>query len=184
MTTAALANPRSALGPNYAAPPDVGRELLGTTPPEWTVTDWLNSKRLTLESLRGKVVLVRWWTGPQCPYCAASAEVLNSLWRKERERGLMVVGIYHHKDDTPLTHEHVVAQTKRLGFEFPVATDRDWKTLKRWWLDREERGWTSVTFLLDRAGIIRHIHGGGAYYEGEPGCAALVAAVEKALAQK
>ena len=180
-TSAVAADVRPALGPNYAAPAGIGSELLGTRPPEWKVTEWLNSPPLTLAELRGKVVLVRWWTGPQCPYCSASAEALNTLWEKDRQRGLVVVGMYHHKTDTPLTTAHVDAQTKRLHFEFPIGVDKDWTTLHRWWLDSQPRGWTSVTFLLDREGRIRHIHPGGAYYIGEPGYTALEAAVEKAL---
>lgn len=175
------ADSHAELGPEYAAPAAVGHELLGTKSPEWTVSEWMQGGPLTLAGLRGKVVLVRWWTGPQCPYCTASADALNALWKKDRARGLMVVGMYHHKDATPLTREHVAAQVKRLGFEFPIGIDRDWTTLRQWWLAKEKRGWTSVTFLLDREGVIRHIHPGGAFFEGEPGYAALEAAVEKAL---
>lgn len=178
------ADPRAILGQNYAASAGVGGELIGTRPPEWQVSEWLQSPPLTLAGLRGKVVLVRWWTGPLCPFCTASAEGLNALWTKDRDRGLVIVGMYHHKADSPLTREHVEHQIERLGFEFPVAVDRDWKTLRRWWLDGEPRGWTSVTFLLDREGRICHIHPGGAYFPGEPGYAALEAAVEKALGGK
>jgi len=46
-------------------------------------------------------------------------------------------------------------------FRFPVAVDSDWQTLKRWWLDGPERSWTSVSFLIDRRGVIRHVHRGG-----------------------
>jgi peroxiredoxin len=45
-------------------------------------------------------------------------------------------------------------------FRFPVAVDRDWQTFKRWWLDGHERSWTGVSFLIDRRGVIRHVHGG------------------------
>ncbi len=178
---AGAADSHPELGKTYSAPAEVGRELLGTRPPEWQFGEWLQTPPLTLAGLRGKVVLVRWWTGPECPYCSASADSLNSLWKKDRDRGLVVIGMYHHKSPTPLTHEHVEAQIRRLGFEFPIGIDKDWTTLRRWWLDDQRRGWTSVTFLLDREGIIRHIHPGGAYFPGEPGCVALQAAVEKAL---
>src|ERR1043166_9277434 len=114
----------------YAAPAGDGRELIGTRPSEWVVTDWINSKPLTLASLRGKVVLVRWWTAPGCPYCEASAPALNEFWKKYRDRGLVVVGIYHHKSDTPLTRPHVERQAKKFGFELPVAIDADWITLR------------------------------------------------------
>jgi peroxiredoxin len=181
LTPPASAATPPGLGPTYAAPAEIGRELIGTRPPEWTVGDWIGGEPRTLASLRGRVVLVRWWTAPGCPYCAASADALNELSRKYRERGLTVIGIYHHKASTPLTREHVAAQAKRLGLDFPVAIDYDWNTLHRWWLDRADRGWTSVTFLIDREGIIRHLHPGGAYFRGEPGFEALEKAVQAAL---
>jgi peroxiredoxin len=177
----ALAAPHPELGSRYAAPADAGRELIGTTPPEWTFSDWQNSSPLTLAGLRGKAVLVRWWTAPGCPYCAASADALSEFAQKYRDRGLVVIGAYHHKQPTPLTPEHVAAQAQRLGFHFPVAIDRDWKSLHRWWLDEDDRRWTSVTFLLGRDGTIRHIHGGGAFFEGEAGYAALEKAIQAAL---
>ncbi len=159
-----------------------GAELLGTKPPEWVVTAWLNSKPLTLASLRGKVVLVRWWTAPGCPYCEASAPALNEFWHRYRDRGLVVVGMYHHKSDAPLTREHVVKQTEKFGFEFPVAIDADWETLKNWWLKGEDQRWTSVTFVLNRQGVIRHIHPGGSYQKGEPAYEALERVIKHLLA--
>lgn len=173
--------PRPELPWPFAAPAEVGRELIGTRPPEWTLSDWQNSAPLTLAGLRGKVVLVRWWTAPGCPFCAASAESLNAFAAKYRERGLVVIGAYHHKADTLFSTAHVAAQAKRLGFAFPVAIDHDWQTLRRWWLDKNERGWTSVTFLLGRDGAIRHLHGGGAFFDGEEGHRALEKAIVAAL---
>jgi len=178
--TSAAAAPRDLPSP-FAAPAEAGRELLGTRPAEWTFSDWQNSAPLTLDGLRGKVVLIRWWTAPGCPFCAASADALNAFAATYRDRGLVVIGAYHHKADTSFNAEHVAAQAKRLGFTFPVAIDHDWRTLRRWWLDKDERGWTSVTFLLGRDGTIRHIHGGGAYFEGEEGHGAIEKAITAAL---
>jgi peroxiredoxin len=168
-------------GTSVAAAGDVA-DLLGTKPPEWTVTAWINSKPLTLESLRGKVVLVRWWTAPGCSYCAASAPALNEFWSRYRDKGLVVIGMYHHKSDAPLTPKHVRNWAGKFGFKFPVAIDTDWKTLQQWWLHGENRDWTSVTFVLDRRGVIRHIHPGGAYGKADPAYDALVQAIETALA--
>jgi hypothetical protein len=97
-------------------------------------------------------------------------------------RGLMVIGLYHHKTSA-LTATHVAEQAQRLGFEFPVATDPQWTTLRRWWLDRNDSGWTSVTMLLDRRGRIRHVHPGGAFFKGEPGYDALQTKIEALLAE-
>ena len=158
-----------------------GGEILGTQPPEWTVQEWLGAEPMTLAGLRGKVVVVRWWTGPGCPYCAGTVRVLNDLWKTERAHGVVVIGMYHHKSRDPLTRAHVSAQMQRLGIGFPVAIDAGRKTLHRWWLDGREQAWTSVTFVLDRRGVVRHIHPGGEITAGSPEAAALRRAVEAAL---
>jgi thiol-disulfide isomerase/thioredoxin len=155
---------------------------LGTRPPEWELTDWLNSPPLTLKGLRGKVVLVRWWT-VGCPYCKATAPALNELHRRYRDRGLVVVGVYHHKSPAPLREGQVKRGAEALGFRFPVATDPGWKTLRRWWLDGGRRRWTSVSFLLDREGVVRHIHRGGSYAPGSNDYRALKDRIEELLRQ-
>src|SRR4051794_31510540 len=81
--------------------------LIGTRPPDWNVTNWLNSTPLQLKDLRGKVVLVRWWTAPTCPYCQATAPALNEFHEKFSKQGLQVIGFYHHKGEEPLRLEDV-----------------------------------------------------------------------------
>ena len=94
-----------------------------------------------------------------------------------------MLGLYHHKSETPLTVSHVKEQARKLGFTFPVAIDPHWTTLRRWWLDKHDRGWTSITLLLDRQGIIRHVHPGGAFFKGEKGYEMLQAKIESLLAE-
>ena len=138
-------------------------KLIGTALPEWSVTDWIHSAPLSLEQLRGQVVLVRWWTGPGCPYCSASAPYLNRWHQQYRSQGLVVLGFYHHKSDEPWTRAQVARLAAQLGFRFPIAIDPEWRTLKRWWLDGQDRTATSVSFLIDRQGILRYVHPGLAY---------------------
>src|SRR4029453_2430094 len=140
-----------------------GSELLGKPAPAWDAAEWIQGRPLTLEGLRGRVVLLRWWTGPDCPYCSGSAPYLNAWHSRYSPKGLVVVGFYHHKSRRPLTRQHVADLAARFGFRFPIAIDSDWRTLRRWWLDGNDRSYTSVTFLLDQRGIIRHIHPGGTY---------------------
>jgi thiol-disulfide isomerase/thioredoxin len=109
---------------------DGGQKLINTKAPEWQVNGWLNSPPLKLADLRGKVVLIRWWTAPGCPYCSASAPALNEI--HDHYPNLVVIGFYHHKSDQPLTPEHVAKQAERLGFKFPVAVDPEWQTLNKW----------------------------------------------------
>jgi len=134
--------------------------LIGRPAPEWQLTNWLNSSPLALKDLRGQVVLVRWWTAPQCEFCRVTAPALNEFHADFAAKGLRVIGIYHHKLPTPLEPSHVAGQAAELGFKFPVAVDPGWRTLRRWWLDGHERDFTSVSFLLDRRGVIRHLHVG------------------------
>jgi thiol-disulfide isomerase/thioredoxin len=168
---------------NYSAPANEGADLIGLRFDKWEVQDWVNSEPLPLDSLRGKVVLIRWWTAPGCPFCEASAPALNEFSQRYRDRGLVVVGLYHHKSGMPLTVAHVKEQVRKLGFTFPVAIDPKWKTLRQWWLDKHDRGWTSITILLDRRGIIKHVHPGGAFFRGEKGYDALEAKIETLLAE-
>jgi thiol-disulfide isomerase/thioredoxin len=167
----------------YSAPANEGADLIGLRVNRWEVRDWINSEPLTLEELRGNVVLVRWWTAPGCPFCEASAPALNEFSERYRDRGLVVIGLYHHKSQAPLSVAHVKEQVRKLGFAFPVAIDPNWRTLRRWWLDKHDRGWTSVTVLTDRRGVIRHVHPGGAFFKGESGYDRLEAEIETLLAE-
>lgn len=156
-------------------------DLIGTRPPEWTLEGWMHSPPLKLSDLRGKVVLVRWWTAPECPHCAATAPALNQLHQNYSTKGLVVLGIYHHKSSTPLEPSDVAAHANRFGMQFPLAIDRDWTTLNCWWLKSGDRPWTSVSFLLDRDGVIRHIHPGGRYEVGSADFREMEAQVQKLL---
>jgi len=156
-----------------------GDELLGTKPPEWEVSDWFNSKPLRLRDLQGRPILVRFWTGPQCPYCQRSAPALNEFYQKFHSRGLEVIGFYHHKSSTPLDKKQVEKLIRRYGFRFPVAVDHNWETLRRWWLQGRPKAWTSISFLIDQEGVIRHVHPGGEYVKGDEAYRKLKAKIEE-----
>ncbi|PIW64933.1 MAG: hypothetical protein COW12_04255, partial [Candidatus Omnitrophica bacterium CG12_big_fil_rev_8_21_14_0_65_45_16] len=144
-----------------------GSELIGEAAEPWEVRDWLHSEPLKLADLKGKVLLVRFWTAPGCPFCAASAPALNKFYEKYHDQGLEVIGFYHHKSAEPLSVEDVEVYAKKFGFQFPIVIDYDWKTLRHWWIEDREERWTSVSFLIDKEGIIRHIHTGGQYVKGD-----------------
>ena len=98
--------------------------------------------------------------------------------------GLDVIGFYHHKSDEPLDPERVHRLAKQLGFEFPIAIDYDWQTLRRWWLDSSKANWTSVSFLIGRTGIIQYVHPGGQYVQGDGDYRALKVKIEQLLLEK
>lgn len=161
-----------------------GREYraeVGERPPGWKVGEWLNGEGVAFESLIGKVVLVRWFTGDQCPYCSATAPALNEFRKLYGDRGFEVIGLYHHKSGEPFGVEDVQALVEGYGFEFPVGIDEDWRVLKQWWLFDEARKWTSVSFLLDQEGRIAWIHPGGKYEKGDSDYVSLRSEIESLL---
>lgn len=149
-------------GTPYA--PREGRELIGKPAPEFVGLQWIDPEQrpLTMRDLRGKVVLVRFWLR-DCPFCSATAPALNRLQTDFGSQGLQVIGIHHPKSEAAREVDYVWEGARNLGFKFPVAMDNDWQTLRRWWLTRH-RGYTSATLLVDRRGIIRWVHDGGAFF--------------------
>ena len=75
-----------------------GNDRIGVAAPSFEFDGWLNSGPLSLEDLRGQVVLVRWWT-ETCPFCASSAPALRAINEQYSPRGLTVIGVYHPKAD-------------------------------------------------------------------------------------
>jgi len=151
--------------------------------PPLQVSQWFNSPPLALDQLRGKVVLVRWFMGPSCPFCSASAPTLRALHERYANKGLAVIGMYHHKEETPLDPAQVEGWIKHFGYQFPVAIDKDWTTLRKWWLDGHDRAYTSASFLIDKAGVVRRVHLGGTLAPEGDDIAAITADVERLLAQ-
>jgi len=138
--------------------------IVGQPAPEWPQLTWVQGGPVSLADLRGKVVLVRFFTDAQCPFCSATAPALNELDREFRPRGLIVIGFYTPKPRPRTTSAEDVRRTvAAYGFRFPVAIDDEWKALRRLWLDRSDSGWTSASLLIDRGGVVRHVHPGGAF---------------------
>jgi peroxiredoxin len=142
-----------------------GNNLIGSQAPQWTNQQWLNSPPLTLSQLKGRVVLLRFFMESSCPMCRASAPYLNEFYSAYKDDGLVVIGMYTPKPYPQKTAVETVERfVKDYGFQFPVAVDDDWATLKKFWLNHvPDADFTSVSFLIDRKGRIQYIHQGGAY---------------------
>jgi peroxiredoxin len=142
--------------------------ILGQAVPEWPAKapeSWVQGGPLTLAELRGKVVLIRFFMDADCPLCRGTAPALNEFHREFSSRGLVVVGMYTPKPrPRPVPVERVREYVEAYGFQFPVALDDDWSALRRLWLDRvPDADYTSASLLIDRNGILRHVHRGGLY---------------------
>jgi cytochrome c biogenesis protein CcdA/thiol-disulfide isomerase/thioredoxin len=120
---------------------------------------WINSKPLTIDRLRGKVVLVDFWTY-SCINCLRTLPHLEAWDRRYRKAGLVIVGVH-----TPeFAFEHVVSNvreaTKRLGVRYPVAVDNKYKT----WDAYGNNVWPAE-YLIDRSGRIREYKPGEGRYD-------------------
>ncbi len=142
------------------APPVEGRELLGTPAAPWLVEGWLNGGPFRLEDLRGRVVLIRFFTHT-CGFCSISMPAFEEIHQRYAKQGLTVIGFYHPKPfGSSYPRERVEEMAAQLRLTFPIALDTHWATLKRCWLDGAMRDSTSVSLLIDRKGIVRWLHPG------------------------
>jgi len=74
---------------------EAGQSLIDQQAPTLEDLEWVHLGPLTLEELKGRVILIRWWTAPYCPFCKASAIALNDWFESYESEGLSVIGLYH-----------------------------------------------------------------------------------------
>jgi cytochrome c biogenesis protein CcdA/thiol-disulfide isomerase/thioredoxin len=119
---------------------------------------WFNSAPLTIAGLRGKVVLVDFWTY-SCINCLRTLPHLKAWDAAYRSKGLVIVGV--HTPEFAFEHEasNVKAAVKRLGIEYPVVQDNRFRT----WNAYANQYWPAE-YLIDRDGQIRNVHIGEGEY--------------------
>jgi cytochrome c biogenesis protein CcdA/thiol-disulfide isomerase/thioredoxin len=148
---------RMAGGPAQAALPDEG-----LAPTLDGATDWLNSAPLTADQLRGKVVLVDFWTY-SCINCLRTLPYVKAWAEKYRDQGLVVVGVHAPEFAFERKLSNVEKATRDLGIGYPVAVDNGYKI----WRAFNNQYWPAHYFI-DAQGRIRHHHfGEGGYAESE-----------------
>ncbi|NWA27963.1 thioredoxin family protein [Pseudomonas gingeri] len=136
--------------------------------------EWLNSEPLSRESLRGKVVLVDFWTY-ECINCLHVLPHVNQWAKKYAGDGLVVIGVHTPEYAEEKIPDNVRRQVKRLGIDYPVAIDSDYKI----WHAFDNQYWPAH-YLIDAKGQVRYSHfGEGAYAEQE---AAIQVLLEEAKA--
>ena len=118
--------------------------------PEFTGIDgWLNTARpLTLAGLRGKVVLVDFWTY-SCINCRRTVPYLNRWQAEYGAQGLQVVGIHTPEFGFERTRRNVQESVREFGIRFPVGQDNAFRTWRAW----SNRAWPAF-YLLDGDGQI------------------------------
>ena len=144
--------------------------VIGAAPEFTGITAWLNSEVLSMAELRGRPVLIDFWTFG-CINCIRTLPHVRAWHDAYAPHGLMIVGVH-----TPeFRHEYEEANVRESlpsrGVIWPVAMDNDYKT----WRAYQNRFWPHK-FLIDQEGRIRYHHiGEGAYQETEKAIRALLA---------
>jgi thiol-disulfide isomerase/thioredoxin len=129
------------------------------TAPDFAVSNWFNSAPLSMASLRGKVVLVDFWTYG-CVNCVNTLPHVTELYAKYKDRGLVVVGIHTPEFPFERSATNVQAALKRHGITYPVAQDNDSRT----WNAYGNQYWPAQ-YIVDQSGKIVFQHDGEGQYE-------------------
>lgn len=135
---------------------------IGMKAPEITNETWLNSMPLHLADLKGKVVMVEFWTFG-CSNCRHVEPYVKHWYQKYADQGFVVIGVHSPE----FSHEQEVENVKRYirehDIRFAVPIDNDFST----WNKYGNRYWPTM-YLVDKQGVIRSIQiGEGRHHETE-----------------
>lgn len=131
--------------------------------PEFTgLENWINSKPLTVEGLKGKVTLVDFWTY-SCINCIRTQPYLKAWYDTYKDSGLEIVGVHAPEFAFERNPQNVAEAAKKADLKYPIALDNDFAT----WNAFQNQYWPA-SYLIDKEGNIRRVHNGeGEYKETE-----------------
>lgn len=126
------------------------------------ISNWINSEPLTMEKLRGKVVLIDFWTYT-CINCIRTLPHVTNWYEKYKDQGLVVVGVHTPEFEFEKNTKNVIEAMRLYKINYPVAQDNDFVT----WNNFDNLYWPAK-YLIDKDGNIRYYHfGEGRYAETE-----------------
>jgi cytochrome c biogenesis protein CcdA/thiol-disulfide isomerase/thioredoxin len=123
------------------------------------IAGWVNSPPLTMQGLRGKVVLIDFWTY-SCINCLRTLPHVEAWDRMYRKDGLVIVGVHTPEFAFEAVPSNVRSAVKRLGVRYPVALDSKYGT----WTAFGNQYWPAK-YLIDRNGHVRYAHFGEGMYD-------------------
>jgi peptide-methionine (R)-S-oxide reductase len=130
--------------------------------PEISNGAWINSDPITLKSLRGRVVIIDFWTFG-CYNCRNTLPSVKAWDARYRDKGLTIIGVHTPELDIERNIENVRREISKLEIRYPVVTDNDNST----WNAYGVEAWPTW-FVIDKQGRVRWKHvGEGAYEETE-----------------
>ncbi|QXI36721.1 thioredoxin family protein [Pseudomonas xantholysinigenes] len=139
----------------------LARDSYGPMPSLAGARQWLNSAPLETQALKGKVVLVDFWTY-DCVNCRRSLPHVNHWARRYGDQGLVVIGVHTPEYAYEQDIDSLRAQVRQLGIDYPVAVDNDYRIWNAW----GNQFWPAHYFV-DRQGQVRHVHFGEGDYAGQ-----------------
>ncbi len=157
-------NPAAMSGDSMAMamkPKGAGEQLPveGQMPPLDGAVQWLNSSPLTAEQLKGKVVLVDFWTY-SCINCLRAIPYVKAWAEKYKDQGLVVIGVHSPEFAFEKNVDNVKKAISDLGITYPVAVDNDYAI----WRAFDNEYWPAHYFI-DAKGQVRHHHFGEGDYD-------------------
>lgn len=124
--------------------------------------EWFNSSPVTLEQLKGKVVIVDFWTY-SCINCQRTLPYLKNWYEKYKDKGLVIIGVHSPEFEFEKNKNNVGRAIKDFGITYPVVQDNNFAT----WRAYQNQYWPAKYFI-DKEGNIRYWHfGEGGYDESE-----------------
>lgn len=137
-----------------------GLPILGKAPDFSGISTWLNTEiPLTISELKGKVVLVDFWTY-SCVNCIRTLPFLKNWYEKYRDKGFVIVGIHTPEFEFEKKTENVKNAVDRFAIKYPVGEDNSYKT----W-DAYNNNFWPAKYLIDAEGNIRLFHFGEGSYQ-------------------
>lgn len=136
---------------------------IGKKAPEITgIVNWINSPPLSLMDLKGKVVLIDFWTY-SCINCLRTLPYITKWDKDYRKDGLVIIGVHTPEFEFEKDPKNVAEAAMRLGVKYPIAQDNDFKT----WQAYQNNYWPAH-YLIDKDGNLKMVHyGEGKYSETE-----------------
>jgi thiol-disulfide isomerase/thioredoxin len=135
---------------------------IGMPAPEITNQTWLNSEPKRLADLKGKVVLVEFWTFG-CYNCRNVEPYVKEWHKKYADQGLVIIGVHSPEFRYERVLSNVHQYIREHDIQYAVAIDNDFTTWNRY----HNRYWPAI-YLIDKQGIIRYIRiGEGGYVQTE-----------------
>ena len=152
---------------------------LGKAPDFVGIDHWLNSSPLNLNTLKGKVVLVDFWTY-SCINCIRTLPFVTGWYEKYKADGLVVIGVHTPEFEFEKKTENVQNAIKMFGVNYPVAQDNSYST----WNNFSNNYWPAK-YLIDKDGHLRYQHSGeGLYAETEKAIQTLLAETGRPVPQE